>query len=291
MRPVLSVVIPTYNRPRRLARLLADLDRDLPAWAEIIVVDQSEIAMCGTQKNVRYIRRKKANLPAARNCGIAAARGDIILFLDDDVVPMPKLLETHRQLHESIPDVDCIAGRINDANNRGQRQLAAIIDYTTMTCLFDFGGDLAQDVDSPCGAHMSFKRTALQNSWFDPAYIGNAHFEEVDLALRLRARGKQIRFCPEAMVDHALDTEGGCRSLKESTRFYQHHFRNTALCFVKNSSLKYIKTFLRKQRNDCEFYSRIPDKSGRHNKRFVVACICGVTQGFCIGLWRRVFGP
>lgn len=93
--PSLSIAICTRGRARRLARLLASLDRvrrdsAFPAL-EIVVVDnapadnETRDAAAGF-KDIRYVVESKAGLDFARNKALEAARGDLIAFLDDDVV-------------------------------------------------------------------------------------------------------------------------------------------------------------------------------------------------------------
>jgi glycosyltransferase involved in cell wall biosynthesis len=90
--PALSVVIPTRNRPRELERCLRALgaqDLDLPF--EIIVVDDSDSPALNATDHpagLRLLRTSGGVGPArARNLGIAAALGDVVVFTDDDTIP------------------------------------------------------------------------------------------------------------------------------------------------------------------------------------------------------------
>ncbi|WP_346621253.1 glycosyltransferase [Blastococcus montanus] len=108
-RPVVSVVIPTYNRGtvlrRTLQGVLAQTVRDL----EVLVVDDGStdgtpelLAGCADPR-VRYLRQpRNAGVGAARNRGLREARGEFIAFLDDDDEWLPTKLA--RQL-------ECFAGR------------------------------------------------------------------------------------------------------------------------------------------------------------------------------------
>lgn len=94
-RPTASVVVPTRDRPDRLARCLLALDaqRELPL--EIVLVDdgsQDEGAVAGAvgdRHRVRLVRSTGAGPAAARNLGAALARGDVVCFTDDDCRPGP----------------------------------------------------------------------------------------------------------------------------------------------------------------------------------------------------------
>lgn len=104
-RTTVSVVIPTYNRARDLMRAVSSvLDQTRPA-DEIIVVndgstDDTEARLGVFGGRVTYIRQENQGPGAARNRGIAAARGKWIAFLDSDDRWLPDKLET--QLHMTL---------------------------------------------------------------------------------------------------------------------------------------------------------------------------------------------
>lgn len=106
--PQVSVIIPTYNRIARIKRVVEALERQTyPREAfEIIVV--SDGSTDGTDDFLRSIaalgRLKPIFQPnggpaVARNTGIRAAIGDLIVFIDDDVVPAPGFLRAHVEIH------------------------------------------------------------------------------------------------------------------------------------------------------------------------------------------------
>jgi len=93
--PSLSIAICTRGRAKRLARLLASLDRVCRDFAfpalEIVVVDNAPTDnetrdAAASFGDIRYVVEPKAGLDFARNKALEAARGDLIAFLDDDVV-------------------------------------------------------------------------------------------------------------------------------------------------------------------------------------------------------------
>ena len=90
VRPV-SVIVPSKNRPREIARMLASLYAQPTKPAEVLVVDQSTPAydLSAFPDVIQYHAPHLSGLTAARNTGIDRTRGDVVLFFDDDV-----LLET-----------------------------------------------------------------------------------------------------------------------------------------------------------------------------------------------------
>ncbi len=115
MKPYLSVIIPYYNAPEKLERLLITLgkSKNAPTY-EVIVVDD------GSTKNFQFsisnfqcrvIRLKKNQGPAiARNRGVAAARGEFVVFLDGDVEVFPDTLSQIAKVFTADPDVVALTG-------------------------------------------------------------------------------------------------------------------------------------------------------------------------------------
>jgi hypothetical protein len=93
--PSLSIAICTKDRAKRLTRLLASLDRICSAsvfeFVEIVAVDNASVDSTTREavenfKGVRYVFEPHAGLDFARNAALHAAAGDLIAYLDDDVV-------------------------------------------------------------------------------------------------------------------------------------------------------------------------------------------------------------
>jgi glycosyltransferase involved in cell wall biosynthesis len=112
MPKTLSVVVPTYNRRDLLPRVLAPLLRDDAAAEVVVVVDGS------TDGTVELLERMAIEEPRlipivtenqgedlARRTGVEAARGDVVLLLDDDVEPGDQLARRHLRHHLEREDV------------------------------------------------------------------------------------------------------------------------------------------------------------------------------------------
>jgi len=107
---LISVIIPTYNRPEFTARAvrsaLAQTHRDL----EIIVVDDGSkdtvsAAAWGEDPRVRMLRHEtNRGVGAARNTGVRAARGEVVAFLDSDDYWLPEKLASQMELFTRQPD-------------------------------------------------------------------------------------------------------------------------------------------------------------------------------------------
>lgn len=111
MNPTVSVILPTYNRTKTLAAAMTSVLSQSYADLELIVVDDAsrenvEAVVRGyTDPRVRYLRRaKNGGAGAARNTGLAAARGRLIAFQDSDDLWLPGKLERQIAFFETLPD-------------------------------------------------------------------------------------------------------------------------------------------------------------------------------------------
>lgn len=110
--PLVSVVIPTYQRSQLVPRAIRSVLAQTYQYLEVIIVDDCSqddtgavVAAIGDAR-LRYVRHEQnKGLPAARNTGIRAARGSYIAFLDDDDEWRPVKIE--RQLR-AIGDCDAV---------------------------------------------------------------------------------------------------------------------------------------------------------------------------------------
>lgn len=120
--PRITVIVPTFNRVDRLQRVLQGLaNQTVPTGsAEVIVVsdgstDGTDDFMSGDELPVPvvYVRQPNSGPGAARNRGIERASAELVLFLDDDVVPAPELLEQHLDAQAANPGCVVVGPMLN----------------------------------------------------------------------------------------------------------------------------------------------------------------------------------
>ena len=112
-----SIVIPTHNRAQLLkAAIESALAQTYPNF-EIVVIDDasddetSQIVRAFDSDRIRYIRKHHSGAPDTRNRGIREARGEFILWLDDDDLLLPSALESQVRVAQANPSADVIFGR------------------------------------------------------------------------------------------------------------------------------------------------------------------------------------
>src|SRR5262245_26049340 len=120
--PRLSVVVPTRDRPAELARCVASImccDHDS---FELVVVDQSSdrTVKPSSPGRLRVIPSETVGKSAAPNIGVRSARGDALVFTDDDcTVPAQWLAQADRLLQRH--DVDVVFGNLTPINHDSSR--------------------------------------------------------------------------------------------------------------------------------------------------------------------------
>ncbi|MBJ7608234.1 MAG: FkbM family methyltransferase [Candidatus Dormibacteraeota bacterium] len=210
-RPAVSLVIPTYNRPETLRRLLSAVGRSEPpvGGLEVIVVDDGsahDTAEIAGSFGARHIRQQNAGPAAARERGWRAAAGESIVFLDDDCVPAPDAI---RRLADALETVDGVGARVLPLSGDD-----IVSEFVHLEGLVGHG--LAGDgrIRWLVTAAVAFRRSALEHvGGFDLGF--RAAGEDVDLTLRLLEAGHHLRLEPAAVVYH-----DHCKGLGNLSKIY-----------------------------------------------------------------------
>jgi glycosyltransferase involved in cell wall biosynthesis len=123
-----SVVIPLYNKRASIERALNSVLSQTISPREIIVIDDGstdgsgELVKAFTDPRIILIRRQNQGVSAARNRGIAEARGELIAFLDADDVWRPRFLEIIQNLRQKYPEAGLYATAYSVISPNGQQQ-------------------------------------------------------------------------------------------------------------------------------------------------------------------------
>ena len=263
IQPLISVIIPTYERETVLCDTLRNLLKQTYPAFEAIVVDQTQnhepetqqvLSELATAEKIKLYSVPWASLPAARNYAIERASGSIFLFLDDDVELPEGFLAAHAAGFENRPEVGAIAGRVFDRMKLSESDRPPIetlppeaMDPGIAWYHIDLVHTVKpQQVLTARGCNMSFRRSVFEEHGlrFDERFEGSAVREESDFCLRFRQTGLIIWYEPAAHLVHLGEETGGChdistRSLEYQNTFYYNHF----LMAVKNLTLSQLLRF------------------------------------------------
>lgn len=218
MTPAATVIIPTYQRHELLERSLRALLQQEPSTPpyEIVVVDDcsgpetAEVVrqVAGSDPRVTYLRHEvNRGLSASRNTGVRAARGGIILFVDNDVVVEPGYVAAHLWTHAETAERVAVIG-----NMSFPPEVLAGSNYARYLQSRYLGGRSARELRRlrPAdlhprfliGAVCSLRRADLHAVGPYDESIRYYGCEDHILAQALHRSGVRIRFAPDARALH-----------------------------------------------------------------------------------------
>jgi GT2 family glycosyltransferase len=225
-RPSVSVVIVTCGRPHAVERCVGSVVACEYVNAEIVVVEnrpRSEatrdmlLSRYPREPNLRYVEEPRHGASRARNAGLAVAEGDIVAFLDDDVVVDAAWLEHCVEAFQAADDIACVTGLILPLTLESHSQLLLeqfasfgkgfrrrvyrLPDATARDPLFPY---TAGSIGS--GANTAVLREAARELGGFDTTLGpgtpTAGAEDLDLYVRLLQAGHSVAYEPSALVRH-----------------------------------------------------------------------------------------
>ena len=222
--PSASIVIPVFNQwpvtRGCLSALRATLSRDHDV--EIIVVDDASTddtpiglaALARAEPRLKVLRND-ANLGFVGSCNRAAATAtrDVLVFLNNDTVPLPGWLEALLGTFGDLPRVGAVGGKLLFPDGRLQ-EAGGVLFSDGSACHFGRNEpnasqppfDQPRQVDYVSGALLATPRRLFEElGGFDPEFAPG-YYEDTDYCFRLRDLGYEVLFQPASTVVHV---EGG----------------------------------------------------------------------------------
>ncbi len=234
--PDISVVIPTYNRLETLAEVIPTLlAQDLPASDfELLVCDSNSsdgtaeflAGVSAEHRNVRHLPGAYTGRAMARNAGIDAARGDVVLFNDSDILASPDLLSQHLRHHRNERNVAVVGleVQVKDLKDyvfkRDHPEARGFLHKpgrTRLPWLYFLTGNASVRRDD-----------LLRVGKFDESFTGYGH-EDLELGYRLERAGIRIVYEANAVNYHCQDVPHDDQKEKmklagrSTVRFYRKH--------------------------------------------------------------------
>jgi len=225
--PSASIVIPVFNQwpvtQGCLAALRATLSRDHDV--EIIVVDDAStddtpVALAGLARVEPRLKvlRNDANMGFVGSCNRAAATaiGDVLVFLNNDTVPLPGWLEALLGTFGDLPRVGAVGGKLLFPDGRLQ-EAGGIVFSDGSACHFGRNEpnasqspfDQPRQVDYVSGALLATPRRLFEQlGGFDPDFAPG-YYEDTDYCFRIRELNRAVWFQPDAVVVHVEGATAG----------------------------------------------------------------------------------
>ena len=223
---LVSVVIRSYNRYPALAELLTAILRQEDAEFEVVIADQTtkatdearaKIAELAKDPRVRLLSFPPLGGPRARNEGVRQARGDVILLMDDDDLPIGERWIASHAANYTDPLCMAVNGRAIVEGDRDppyknmERAEKNVMSLSWLGWQRPYSKvNIKKRVDSVVGGNASMRREALARAglWDECTPVE----DEVSFAYRLRDRlapGEYILFDPACQMQRRLDVPGG----------------------------------------------------------------------------------
>ena len=224
-----SVIIPTYNRPEELKNCVKSLLEQTVKPYEIIIVNDGNLKEPPLEKECReagirylYFKKDTPGLTASRNLGIKASTGDIIFFLDDDVILNPDYIEEILSVYkeDATGRVGGVGGAItNPKPIKLIQRLRRIVNIVFLISGFHEGKVLASgfstnygttgspirkktEVDFLSGGVSAFRREIFDSFSFDTGFFHKYRIgEDKEFTYRVSRKYKLIS-TPDAKLLH-----------------------------------------------------------------------------------------
>ena len=206
----ISVVIPTKNRSALLAEAIERIESQTVSREqyEVIVIDNDSTddtrtlleQKAITYPNLKFASQEKPGAAATRNAGLRVARGDIVLFIDDDVYADPSLIESHLDWQQRYSNASVIGavnmpwGETSDPFLRYLRDHRILNPYTPSRGPIDFSYYHTCNVSTPT-------QTLLNLGGFNETFKVYG-MEDIELGYRLEKSGSQMVFAADAKAIH-----------------------------------------------------------------------------------------
>ena len=211
--PFISIVMPSRGRPEKLESALLSLEETLRSYraAEVIVAYDGEEGGPSRPSNswpsaipLTFLRLDHRGPAAARNRALEHARGDLLLFLNDDIEASPHLLEEHVRAHRESTHPKSVLGGFVFSETLRRDPFCRLLEDAGFTHTKFLGPtSIRTTYTSFWTANLSVPRSAVEAvGGFDPLFT-EPSCEDIDLGYRLKKElDLELLYAPKAIVHH-----------------------------------------------------------------------------------------
>ena len=201
MLPSVSVIIPVHNGAGDLERCLAALAASQTAPLECIVVDDGSTdnsAEIASRAGAKVLATASRGGPAgARNLGVKAAKGDVVMFLDSDCCVSPDTITQIAAEFDADPQLDAVIGSYDRAPSAPN----FMSQYRNLMHCFVHHNSNREATTFWAGCGAIRRRVFEEFNGFDEQYRSPA-IEDIELGYRMSRAGRKMALNPEIQVKH-----------------------------------------------------------------------------------------
>ena len=219
--PRASLIIPVYNQVAHTLACLRALAAHPPlAACEILVIDdgssdQTEAWMAQVSGLHFHRRAQNGGFIAACNDGAARARGEVLVFLNNDTVPQPGWLDALLDTFRTQPGAGLVGAQLLYPDGRLQEAGGVVRDDGRADNLGRFQSPMhpafsyLRKVDYCSGAAIAVPAALFAQAGGFDTHFSPAYYEDTDLGLRLRSLGHDVLYQPASKVVHVEGVTAG----------------------------------------------------------------------------------
>lgn len=220
---MLSVLICTYNRAKYIGPLLESVAKNDLAKSEyeIVLVDNNctdntreiceAFAKAHKDVNFRYVTEPEQGLSAARNKGIKEAKGEVIVYIDDDALVDTWYLRTYAEWFAMHPETMACGGPIEPLYETEEPSWMTPYTKALLTAWMNYGDKVRE---YPKGRYPGGGNAAYRKEVFDKVGLFNTALgrkggnlmgsEEKDIFDKMQALGMQVLYLPTPVLHHII---------------------------------------------------------------------------------------
>jgi len=220
---MLTVIICTYNREKYICPLLESLAaNDLSkSEYEILLVDNNcqdhtrevcqQFAASHPDISFRYVVETEQGLSAARNCGIREAKGELIVYVDDDALVDANYLSSYVRYFNANAQVMALGGPIEPLYETQEPDWMSPYTRALLTAWMNYGD---HPREYPRGRYPGGGNAAYRKVVFEQVGLFNTNLgrkgsslmasEEKDIFDKMHALGMKVMYIPEPVLHHCI---------------------------------------------------------------------------------------
>ena len=220
---MLSIIICTYNREKYIGPLLDSIAKnDYPTTDyEIVLVDNNctdntrevceQFAAAHKEVAFRYVIESEQGLSAARNKGIKEAKGDIIIYVDDDALVDSDYIRIYAEHFAAHTDTMAAGGPIEPLYETQEPAWMSPYTKALLTAWMNYGNQVRE---YPKGRYPGGGNAAYRKVVFDKVGLFNTELgrkgnlllasEEKDIFDKMKAQGMKVLYLPTPVLHHSI---------------------------------------------------------------------------------------
>lgn len=235
--PFVSYIIITLNRGEFLRNTVQDVLKQKYEPYELVIVDQSDEIDADLKKIVdahskviNYIHVPWKGQTRARNVGAEAARGEILLYIDDDVHIEPDFTDYHVKAFTVNLDIAGVTGAVITPDDK--RPIGGSYVTSLGGIRLNRDAHVPAYIDIAFGCNMSFKKSIWREVGGFNETMKSSNLEEAHFSMKLIRAGYKVYYEPKAVTLHFISPGGGTRNFEKRIQWYYPFFFNQFYFFL-----------------------------------------------------------